>query len=143
MKLTRTARGATTAAVFGLAGALFAGIAFAAAPRSARGAGGFQPTAIASVQLVETDARGTAATTAVGGNAPLSAQAPTGTATMTSEMLASLSPQARVEFQALYPRMLQLMDNSPMMSATGTVGSIMGTSTTGIGPSSGRWPAAV
>ncbi len=77
-----------------------------------------------------------------GGNASSGTQARVGTPTMMSQILDSLSPQARAEFEALYPQMLQLMDNSHMMSGTATAGSMMGVTTTGIGHSPGSQASA-
>ncbi len=133
MKLTRTTRWVIAGAALGLSVATFSGVAFAATPGSTGGAGGTPPSGGASAPALAE----TAATTAPGGTAPSSTQAPTGNTTMMSEMLASLSPQARAEFQALYPQMLQLMNSSHMMSGTGSAGSMMST-----GPPSSGQPSA-
>ena len=147
MKLAHTTRWATAGAALGLSTAVFAGVAFAATPGSAGHAAGSPATAGASARVLAATAATTSTTTATttpspGGNAPSGTQAPAGTSPMMSEMLASLSPEARTEFQALYPQMLQLMDSSQMMSGTGTAGSMMGQPATGNGPASSQHPAS-
>ncbi|MDA8397382.1 MAG: hypothetical protein M0Z29_05980 [Actinomycetota bacterium] len=140
MRFTNTTRWVTAGAVFGLAAAAFAGVAFAATPGSIARSGGSQPTRRGASTPVLVAERTTTALS--GGNAPPSASVPVGTSTMMSEMLASLSPQARAEFQTLYPQMLQLMDSSHMMSGAGTAGSMMGQGVAGNRlPTSGGQPS--
>ncbi len=148
MKFAHTTRWVTAGAAFGLSTAVFAGIAYAATPGSAGHAAGSRPTGgVSAPALATTNAATTTATTSTttappGGNAASGTQGPAGTSPMMSEMLAGLSPQARAEFQTLYPQMLQLMDSSQMMSGTGTAGSMMGQPTTGNGPASSQKPAS-
>ena len=148
MRFVHTTRWVTAGAAFGLSAAAVAGVAFAATPGSAGHAAGSPATAAASAPaLAATAAATVTATTSTttappGGNAASGTQAPAGTSQMMSEMLASLSPQARAEFQALYPQMLQLMDSSQMMSGTGTAGSMMGQPATGNGPAAGQHPGS-
>ena len=143
MSFANTTRWVAAGAAFGLSAAVFASVAFAATPGSIERSGGSQPIAEASAPVLAATTATTSTTTAApGGNAPSGTQAPTGTSPMMSEMLASLSPQARAEFQALYPQMLQLMDSSHMMSGTGTTGSMMGQAVAGNGPpTSGGQPS--
>lgn len=61
---------------------------------------------------------------------------------MMSAMLASLSPQARAQIQALYPQMLAFMDRTPMMHGTAAAGPMMGHPTAGNGPTSGQGSAS-
>ncbi|MDA8355294.1 MAG: hypothetical protein M0Z95_03110 [Actinomycetota bacterium] len=143
MRFAHTTRWVTAGAAFGLSAALFAGVAFAATPGSAGHGAGSAATAGASAPVLAATAATTSTTAAPpGGNAASGTQAPTGTSPMMSEMLASLSPQARAELQALYPQMLQLMDSSQMMSGTGTAGSMMGQPAAGSGPASSQRPAS-
>ena len=145
MRFANTTRWVTAGAAFGLSAAVFAGVAFAATPGSIAPSGGSQSIAgaPAPVLVAETTVTTSTTTPAHGGNAPPSTPVPTGTSPMMSEMLASLSPQARAEFQALYPQMLQLMDSSHMMSGTGTAGSMMGQAVAGNRPpTSGGQPSA-
>ena len=143
MRFAHTTRWVTAGAAFGLSAAVFAGVAFAATPGSAGHAAGSPATAGASAPALAATAATTSTTAAPpGGNAASGTQAPAGTSPMMSEMLASLSPQARAEFQALYPQMLQLMGSSQMMSGTGTAGSMMGQPPTGNGPASSQHPAS-
>ena len=143
MRFAHTTRWVSAGAAFGLSAAVFAGVAFAATPGSAGHAAGTPATAGASAPALAATVATTSTTTAPpGGNAASGTQAPTGTSPMMSEMLASLSPQARAEFQALYPQMLQLMDSSQMMSGTGTAGSMMGQPATRSGPASSQHPAS-
>ena len=143
MRFAHTTRWVTAGAAFGLSAAVFAGVAFAATPGSAGHGAGSPATAGASAPALAATAATTSTTAAPpGGNAASGTQAPTGTSPMMSEMLASLSPQARAELQALYPQMLQLMDSSQMMSGTGTAGSMMGQAVAGNGPpTSGGQPS--
>ena len=139
MRFTNTTRWVAAGAAFGLSAAVFAGVAFAATPGSIARSGRSQPIAGASTPVLVAERTTTALS---GGNAPPSASVPAGTSTMMSEMLASLSPQARAEFQTLYPQMLQLMDSSHMMSGTGTAGSMMGQAVAGNRlPTSGGQPS--
>ena len=143
MRFAHTTRWVTAGAAFGLSAAIFAGVAFAATPGSAGHADGSPATAGASTPALAATAATTSTTAPPpGGNAASGTQAPAGASPMMSEMLASLSPQARAEFQALYPQMLQLMDSSQMMSGTGTAGSMMGQPATGNGPASSQHPAS-
>ena len=52
--------------------------------------------------------------------------------------MASLSPQARAELQALYPQMLALMDSTPTMSDTAAAGPMMDQPAIGNGPTAGQ-----
>jgi len=142
MKLGRTTRWTTAGAALGLSTAVFAGAAFAATPGPSGGVGETLPRSEAPAAALTGAATMTTSTTTTvpGVNAPSSTQAPTETATMMSEMLASLSPQARAELQSLYPQMLRVMASSLMMSGTGTVGSMMGTSVVGNGATSAGQP---
>lgn len=124
MKLVHTTRWVIAGAAIGLSAALFAGVASAATPGLTGHVGGYPATAMVAT-AVPTGAPVTTATTAGNTTSPnsngaLSAQVPTGTDPMVSEMLSSLSPKAQAEFQAIWPQMLQLMDSSNMMSGTGT-----------------------
>ena len=143
MRFAHTTRWVTAGAAFGLSAAVFAGVAFAATPGSVGHAAGSPATAGASAPALAATAATTSTTAAPpGGNAASGTQAPNGTSPMMAEILASLSPQARAEFQALYPQMLQLMDSSQMMSGTGTAGSMMGQPAAGSGPAAGQRPAS-
>ena len=143
MKLARTRRWATAGAALGLSTAVFAGVAFAATPGSAGHAAGSPATAGASAPALAATAATTSTTaTPPGGNAASGTQAPAGTSPMMSAMLASLSPQARAELQALYPQMLKFMDSSQMMSGTGTAGSMMGQPRAGNRPTAGQASAS-
>ena len=143
MRFAHTTRWVSAGAAFGLSAAVFAGVAFAATPGSAGHAAGSPATAGASAPALAATAATTSTTAAPpGGNAASGTQAPAGTSPMMAEMAASLSPQARAEFQALYPQMLQLMGSSQMMSGTGTAGSMMGQAVAGNGPpTSGGQPS--
>jgi len=147
MRFAHTTRWVTAGAAFGLLAAVFAGVTFAATPGSAGHAAAPQPIAGTSAPALAATTATTTATTSTttvppGGNASPGTKGPTGSSPMMSEMLAGLSPQARAEFQALYPQMLQLMDSSQMMSGTGTAGSMMGQPPTGNGPTSSQKPAS-
>ncbi len=146
MRIANTTRWITAGAALGLSAALSAGAAFAATPGSSGHAGGSQPTAWASAHVLAAAATPASLTTTTtpssGPNASSGASAPAGSSPMMSEMLASLSPQARAELQALYPQMLQFMDTSPMMGANGTAGSMVGQPVTGTGPTAGQAPAS-
>ena len=56
--------------------------------------------------------------------------------------MASLSPQARAQIQALYPQMRAFMDSTPMMSVTAAAGPMMGQPATGNGPTAGQASAS-
>ena len=133
MRIANTTRWITAGAALGLSAALSAGAALAATPGSSGHAGGSRSTAGASAHVLAA-----ATTTTPSSDAPT----PRGSSPMMSEMLASLSPQARSELQALYPQMLQFMDTSPMMGANGTAGSMVGQPVTGAGPTAGQAPAS-
>ncbi len=134
MKLVHTTRWVTAGAAIGLSAALFAGVALAATPGQIGHVGGYPATAMVATAVPAgapvTTATTRGSTTSPNSNGALSAQAPTGTDPMVSEMLASLSPKARAEFEAIWPQMLQLMDSSNMMTGTGAAGSMMGTGLT-------------
>ncbi len=136
MKLTHTTRWATAGAALGLSTAIFAGAAFAATTSPTGGVTGTPSRAEAPAAAQTGVATMTASTTTT---AP-DVSGPSG-ATMMSQMLASLSSQSRVAFQALYPQMIKFMDNSSMMGDTGTVGSMMGTSVAGNGPNAATQPS--
>ena len=145
MRIANTTRWITAGAALGLSAALSAGAAFAATPGSSGHAGGSRSTAGASAHVLAAATTTTpAAATATTTTTTPSSDAPTprGSSPMMSEMLASLSPQARAELQALYPQMLQFMDTSPMMGANGTAGSMVGQPVTGAGPTAGQAPAS-
>ncbi len=138
MRFAHTTRWATAGAALGLTFAVTAGVAFAATPRSS-GLAVAQPAARSSALVL---AAATTTTPAPSPNPSSGAQAPAWNSPMMSAMLASLSPQARAEFQALYPQMLHFMDSSHMMGGTGTADSMMGQPVTGNGPTSGQAPAS-
>lgn len=147
MRIANTTRWITAGAALGLSAALSAGAAFAATPGSSGHAGGSRPTAGASAHVLAaatttTPAATTTTTPSSGPNASSGAPTPRGSSPMMSDMLASLSPQARAELQALYPQMLQFMDTSPMMGANGTAGSMAGQPATGTGLTAGQAPAS-
>ena len=145
MRIANTTRWITAGAALGLSAALSAGAALAATPGSSGHAGGSRSTAGASAHVLAAATTTTpAAATATTTTTTPSSDAPTprGSSPMMSEMLASLSPQARSELQALYPQMLQFMDTSPMMGANGTAGSMVGQPVTGTGPTAGQAPAS-
>ncbi|MHB1527316.1 MAG: hypothetical protein ACYCZN_13750 [Candidatus Dormibacteria bacterium] len=130
MKLVHTTRWVIAGAAIGLSAALFAGVASAATPGPTGHVGGYPETAMVATAVPAgapvTTAITMGSTTSPNSNGASSAQESTGTDPMVSEMLASLSPKAQAEFQAIWPQMLQLMDSSNMMSGTGTAGSMMG-----------------
>ena len=139
MRITNTTRWVSAGAALGLSAALSAGAAFAATPGSSGHAGSSQPTMGASRHVLAaatTPASPTTITTtpASSPNASSGTQAPAGSSPMMSAMLASLSPQARAELQALYPQMLKLMGSSAMMGGNGTAASMMGQRTAGNRP---------
>lgn len=140
MKPEHTTRWVIAGAAIGLSAALFAGVALAATPGQIGHVGGYPAIAMvatavpAGVPVTRAATRGS--TTSPDSNGALSVQAPTGTDPMVSAMLASLSPKARAEFEAIWPQMLQLMDSSNMMNGTGQAGSMMGTGLTSSGQSS-------
>ncbi len=122
MKLFRINRLPAAGLAFGLSTVLVAGVAFAA--KSSPTSSGFsvQPTS----QLVSTV--GTVATspsTTVPRQSSTSIT-PAGSGSMMSEMLTNLSPQERVQFQSLYPKMLSFMARTGATGKGTMSGSMMG-----------------
>jgi hypothetical protein len=121
----------TAGAALGLLAAVFAGVAAAATP------GPIGRPAAPAISVAAQTAAATSTTTAGSKSSASPGATPSaGVSAMMSQMLVDLSPQARAEFQTLYPQMIQLMDSSHMMSGTGAGGSMMDQPIIGSGPAS-------
>ena len=141
MRFTHTTRWAAAGAALGLTFAITAGVAVAGLPGSS-GPVVVPPAARASAPVLAAATTTTPATNpAPSPSASAGAQAPAGSSPMMSAV-ASLSPQARAELQALYPQMLAFMNSTPMMSGTAAAGPMMGQPATGNEPTAGQASAS-
>ncbi len=124
MKLFHTNRLPAAGLAFGLSTVLVVGIAFAATSSPTSSGFSVQPTShlVSTVEKVATSP----STTVPSQSSTFTSITPSGSGSMMSEMLANLSPQERVQFQSLYPKMLSFMASTGMAGKGTMSGSMMG-----------------
>lgn len=120
MKLFRINR--LVGLALGLSAVLVVGIGFAATSSPTISGFPVQPTSHL-VSMVEKVATSPSTTVP---SRPSTSITPSGSGSMMSEMLANLSPQERVQFQSLYPKMLSFMASTGMAGKGTMSGSMMG-----------------